>query len=160
MKVAEGERPHGKTIMSRADIKRAIAWHMTAAADEAAAVRALREADALTKDALRQHLRAYILYKYRLAPGEALDGDGAAEERLEKLAQISLDKMLKEAPEQAVAETMSATCDGADSVSMKLALLLMAIQEDFEVRFDGYEVAFAETVDELVELAWKSIERG
>lgn len=148
--------------MSRADIKRAIVRHMAAAADEAAAVRALREADALTQDALRQHLRAYILYKYRLMPTEALDDAGAVEERLEKLAQISLDKMLEETPEQAAAETMSATCDGADSASMKQALLLMAVQEDFEVKLDGYEAAFADTVGDLAALVWKGIvqERG
>lgn len=146
--------------MSRSDIKRAIARHRVAAAEEAAATLASRGAGTLSYDELERRLRSYILFKYRLTPEEARDGEGRAESGLEALAQLSLDKALKEAPEHAAVETMSATCDGADSTTTKQALLLMAVQEDFDAAFDGFAAAFAETVGDLAKMVWESYGNG
>lgn len=140
--------------MSRSEIKRAIARQATAAADEVAAVRTARDAGTLTRDGFERHLRSYILFKYRLEPEEATDAQGRAEDGLEALAQLSLDKALRKAPDRAVSETMSATCDGADSVTTKQALLIMAIQRDFDIVVDGFAVAFVDTVRGLAELVW------
>lgn len=141
--------------MSRKDIKNKILGHMQAAAHQAEEANALRSAGALSLDGLAEFLRSYILAKYRLDETEARGVDD-----LERLAEISLEKMKREFPEIAAEETRSATCDAASSVDNKQALLMMAIQKDFEVEFNGFDVAFAGTVEDLAAIMWRYYETG
>lgn len=141
--------------MSRGEIKRRLKKHLVRAERIAEETRGARARGDLDEGVLASLLRAYILAKYRLTDEEA---EGVFD--LEELAQLSLDKTLAEAPELAAKETMSATCDGADSTTTKYALLMVAIQRDFEVKFNGFEVAFAQTVDDLAHIIWSSYQKG
>lgn len=141
-------------IMSRREIKKHLKKYLVLAEKIAEETRSVRARGDLDEKTLADSLRAYILAKYRLTDEEA---EGIVD--LEELAQLSLDKTLAEAPELAAKETMSATCDGADSTTSKYALLMVAIQRDFEVKFNGFEVAFARTADDLAQIIWSSYQK-
>ena len=138
--------------MSRKQIAAALSAHMARAAAEARQAREEHAAGTLDEAGLARHLRAYVLEKYRLTPAGAAGIDG-----LEQLAEASLAKALGDAPDLAARETMSATCDGADSTVTKHALLMVAVQRDFGVCLDGYEAAYAETVADLAHLVWRGM---
>lgn len=105
----------------------------------------------LTPDLLKDSLNVYIRAKYRLDEGECASDD------LEALAEASLAKMLRVAPELVAESDTAANCDGADSVTVKQALLMMAIQKDFGVRLDGFRVAFASTTGDLAGLVYEQL---
>lgn len=118
------------------------------AAAQAAAIRAFRAEGTLTSERLKSALFAYVLAKYMLDEAEAESRDITA------LAQKSLAKTLKIDRALIGNADKPATCDGASTVDMKQALLIVAIQKDFEVKLDGLKVAFADTTDELADLIW------
>ena len=142
--------------MSRKDIKRRLMGHMEAAAEEAAAARAAHEDGTLDFQALDGYLRRYVLFKFNLTPDEATDSEGVEIRSIGVLAQLSLDKALADSASEALNETRSATCDGADSVTVKQALLLAALQRDFDARVDGFKLALAEGIDDISRLIWKA----
>lgn len=105
------------------------------------------------REELRDRFFAYTLAKLGLEDGEAPGRN------IEELARASLEKALAAA--QATPELESqrmATCDGASSVDMKQALLIMAVQRDFGVRLDGLRCALADTTDELADLVGKALQ--
>lgn len=125
----------------------------TSAADAARTAREALAEGNLSQDLLTSCLTRYILAKYRLDPGDFENL------QLEHLAQASLAKMLKLAPEEA-RRLDGATCDGADSTHVKQALLMMAVQKDFTCTLNGFKVAFAVTVDDLATLVFDAMTQG
>lgn len=116
------------------------------AAAQVAAVKDSQAAGTLTRERLREALFSYVLAKYLLRQEETTSRS------ILDLAQRSLAKAIK-IDRKLVAETdQSATCDGASSVDMKQALLIMAIQREFTVKLDGIKAAYAETTDDLADL--------
>lgn len=112
-----------------------------------------RAAGLLDIERTAELVERFIWAKFRLSGQEA----AAAEQDLEKLAQASLAKMLQIAPELVGAEDKAANCDGADSVSVKQALMIMALQSEFDVRLDCFRAGLCHSVEELARLVWKAL---
>lgn len=108
----------------------------------------LRANDALDRKAVVRLVEAFVLAKFRLNAEETHDvGDD-----LEKLAQLSIAKMLAIAPEIVKHEDKPANCDGADSATVKQALMIMALRREFDVELDCFKAGLCKTVGELADL--------
>lgn len=112
-----------------------------------------REAGTLTQERVEELLQRFVLAKFRLSVEEAAEAAGD----LEKLAQASLAKMLRIAPELVGAEDKAANCDGADSATVKQALMIMALQREWKVRLDGFAAGLCHSAGELAALVWKAL---
>ncbi|WP_417333595.1 hypothetical protein [Gordonibacter urolithinfaciens] len=130
----------------RRDIKERLLADKRAAADQVDAVHKKRTEGTLTAELLREHLFRYVLAKFGLEAAEA------PSRSLEDLAEESLAKALRTDPDQVTEAERPATCDGARSVDMKQALLIMALQREFGVALDGLRAGLADTTDELADL--------
>ena len=120
-----------------------------AAAQCVAAFADMRMRNELDTTAVSNALYGYILAKYRITPEEC------ASRRLDDLAKASLEAMLQRNGGASLEDT-AATCDGADSITVKQALLMVALQKDFNVKLNGFEVAFADDIDDLSVLVVKA----
>lgn len=102
-----------------------------------------------SEQALSESVRAYALAKFRL------DEKDVESSNLEDLAQASLAKMLRIAPELVGEETDAPNCDGASTIDVKQALLLAALQRDYDVALSGHDIAFAETLEGVARIMWQ-----
>ena len=116
----------------------------------------LRAKGALDKAAATRLVEEFVLAKFRLGAGEARDAAG----NLEKLAQLSIAKMLSVAPEIVRQEDKPANCDGADSATVKQALMIMALRREFDVELDCFKAGLCKTVGELADLVATAAEIG
>ncbi|MGN0072597.1 MAG: hypothetical protein ACI36W_02195 [Coriobacteriales bacterium] len=108
----------------------------------------------ITLERMEELVERFVLAKFRLAPEEAASAQG----RIEELAQLSLAKLLRIAPELVAVEDKPANCDGADSATVKQALMLMALKKEFRVEFDGFRAALCTDVAQLAALVWKALQ--
>lgn len=107
----------------------------------------------LTLGRCEQLVVRFVAAKFRLSDEEAREaGDG-----LEALAQASLAKMLRIAPELVGREDRAANCDGADSATVKQALVIMALRREFGVELDCFKAGLAATTGELAALVWAAV---
>lgn len=111
-----------------------------------------RAAGTLDASRVESLVRRFILAKFRLDEKEA----EPAGDNLEKLAQASLAKMLKIAPDLVKHEDKAANCDGADSATVKQALMIMALQKEFHVQLDCFRAGLCHSVGELAALVWQA----
>lgn len=112
-----------------------------------------RKAGSLDAQLVESLVRRFILAKFRLDEEEA----APAGDDLEKLAQASLAKMLKTSPELFKKESKPANCDGADSATVKQALVIMALQKEFHVQLDCFAAGLCHSVGELSALVWQAV---
>lgn len=112
-----------------------------------------RKAEKLDARLVESLVRRFILAKFRLDEKEA----APARNDLGKLAQASLDKMLKTSPELIKKESMPANCDGTDSATVKQALVIMALQKEFHVQLDYFAAGLCHNVEELSALVWQAV---
>lgn len=113
----------------------------------------LRADGELCESEVARLVKEFVLAKFRLNADEASE----AGDNLEKLAQASIAKMLAIAPEIVNREDKPANCDGADSATVKQALMIMALRREFEVDFDCFEAGLCKTTGELSDLVARSI---
>lgn len=113
----------------------------------------MRTGGLLTPERVEELVERFVLAKFRLTVEEAAPANG----HLEELAQLSLAKMLRIAPELVAAEDKPANCDGADSATVKQALMLMALKKELCVEFDGFRAALCADVSQLAALIWKTM---
>ena len=111
-----------------------------------------RKAGKLDARLVESLVRRFILAKFRLDEEEA----APAGDDLEKLAQASLAKMLRIAPELVKHEDKAANCDGADSATVKQALMIMALQKEFHMQLDCFRAGLCHSVGELAALVWQA----
>lgn len=119
-------------------------------ADVAAQCVQAAEARALTRDELVDGLRAYVLAKYHLTQGECASDD------MDELSRASMDKMAALGPD-AFGEDTASNCDGADSAAVKHAFLMLAIQNDFGVKLDGFAAGRAKVVGDVAGLVYEQL---
>lgn len=112
-----------------------------------------RAAGKLDEPRVESLVRCFILAKFRLDEKEA----EPAGDNLEKLAQASLAKMLKIAPDLVKSEDKAANCDGADSATVKQALMIMALQKEFHVQLDCFKAGLCHSVGELAALVREAV---
>lgn len=101
-----------------------------------------------TPAVFRERFLSYVLAKF------GMPGADVATRTMEGLAEESLARALERPREDVDESQHSATCDGARSVDMKQALLIMAINREFAIALDGREAALADEVDDLADLVW------
>lgn len=111
-----------------------------------------RAAGKLDEPRVESLVRRFILAKFRLDEKEA----EPAGDNLEKLAQASLAKMLKIAPDLVKSEDKAANCDGTDSATVKQALMIMALQKEFHMQLDCFRAGLCHSVGELAALVWQA----
>ena len=99
-------------------------------------------AGALERDRLAESLRSYILAKYRITE------EDCASDSMDELAVLGAD---------AYEGDTASNCDGADSAAVKHAFLMMAIQRDFGVAFDGFAAGRAKTVGDVADLVFAGL---
>ena len=107
------------------------------------------------KDDLCEQLKFYVLAKFDLME---LASTIKASDDFDAITQKSIDKAFKINPELAKESLRSATCDGASTLDTKQALLMMAIQKDFNVKLDTMRAALASSIDELADVLLEAIE--
>lgn len=110
----------------------------------------------LTRQRCEELVRRFVAAKFRLGEDEAR----AAGDRLEALAQASLAKMLRIAPELVGREDRAANCDGADSATVKQALVIMALRREFGIEIDCFKAGLAPTTGALAGLVWEAVQRS
>lgn len=135
----------------REQIKSRLLEAQTAARVCASSINASAEEGTLKLQELERLLESYIRAKYRLEENECDDNE------LEALANASLAKALLLEPDLALKANAASTCDGASTVDMKQALLIVAIQKDLAIKLDGFDLAYAETIEDLSLLVWKAL---
>jgi hypothetical protein len=135
------------------EAKKALLESRRMAAAQAAAIKDAHRAGLLTRQEAGQRLYSYVLAKYMLDESEVVST------RIVSLAEQSLAKIMKIDKELVGHADKSPTCDGASSVDMKQALLIIAMQREFEIKLDGIKVAFADTTDDLADLLWEQLNR-
>lgn len=101
----------------------------------------------LGKDRLAESLRSYILAKYHITE------EDCASDSMDELSHASMDKLAVLGADAYEGDTAS-NCDGADSAAVKHAFLMMAIQRDFGVTFDGFAAGRAKTVGDVADLVF------
>lgn len=115
---------------------------------------AARACGELTPQRCEELVARFVAAKFRLDEQEAR----AAGDEMEALAQASLAKMLRIAPELVGREDRAANCDGADSATVKQALVIMALRREFHVELDCFKAGLARTTGELAALVWEAVE--
>ena len=106
------------------------------------------------KSDLREQLKLYVLAKFDLME---LANTIKASDDFDAITQKSIDKAFAINPELAKESLRSATCDGASTLDTKQALLMMAIQKDFNVKLDTMRAALASSIDELADVLIQAI---
>ena len=117
-----------------------------------ARIRTAEEAGELTPELLYEELFGYIRSKYLLDP------EDCRSERMNDLAQDSLAKTLRVAPELVADLDNIKTCGSASSTTAKIVLLYTAIQRDLEIRIPAEKTAYVDTVRDLSDLVWNVME--
>lgn len=135
----------------KAEVQKRLLASQNSAAAQVAAVEKAVVAKNLSPEKLQEALFSYILAKYLLERAEVPDRS------IQHLAQASLAKAARIDPSLLQETDRSATCDGASSVDMKQALLIVAIQREFQVRIDGIKAAYAETTDDIASLIYQQL---
>jgi hypothetical protein len=121
------------------------------AAAEVTAIKDSHGAALLTREEVRCRLYKYVLAKF------LLDEDEVTSREIASLAEQSLAKIMRIDRGLIGNADKPATCDGASSVDMKQALLLVAIQKELDIKLNGIKAAFADTTDDLADLVWEQL---
>ena len=118
-----------------------------AALDADAALKHLLEDD-LNRDEFRREVRAFTLAKFFLTEEEcAREGT----EELLKLANASVEKMLRNADKSVKLAEGSTTCTNQSSTDIKKVLLSMTLQRSLGVKFTPEYSANLETITQLAD---------
>ena len=134
--------------------KQARAAILAANAAAAEHIRAVRGAAPLTYELLHREISEYIKCKFRLTDEDCVT------DSFSELAEISLANSVK-LPRALVSEAdLAKGCDGASSKTAKMALLILALQRDLDIRFRPEEIGAAQTLSEISALIWAQMKPG
>ncbi len=118
-----------------------------AALDADAALKKIREGN-LDRDGFRREVRAFTLAKFFLTEEECAE---AGTEDLLKLANVSVEKMLRNADKSIKLAEGSTTCTNQSSTDIKKVLLSMTLQRSLDVKFTPEYSASLETITQLAD---------
>lgn len=118
-----------------------------AALDADAALERLLEGD-FDRDGFRREVRAFTLAKFFLTEEECAQ---AGTEDLLKLANESVEKMLRNADKSVKLAEGSTTCTNQSSTDIKKVLLSMTLQRSLGVKFTPEYSASLETITQLAD---------
>lgn len=130
--------PNGKTLKERLDI---------AALDAEKAMDNLLTAN-LDRDGFRREVRAFTLAKFFLTEEECTLADT---EDLLALANVSVEKMLRNADKSVILAEGSTTCTNQSSTDIKKVLLSMTLQRNLGIKFTPEYSASLETITQLAD---------
>lgn len=102
----------------------------------------------LDRDAFRREVRAFTLAKFFLTEDECAE---AGTEELLKLAEVSVEKMLRNADKSVKLAEGSTTCTNQSSTDIKKVLLSMTLQRSLGIRFTPEYSASLETITQLAD---------
>ena len=118
-----------------------------AALDAEAALRLLLEGN-LSREEFRAQVRAFTLAKFFLTEEECT---AAGTEQLLELANVSVEKMLRNADKSVKLAEGSTTCTNQSSTDIKKVLLSMTLQRSLGVKFTPEYSASLETITQLAD---------
>ena len=118
-----------------------------AALDADAALERLLEGD-LDREGFRREVRAFTLAKFFLTEEECAE---TGTEELLKLANVSVEKMLRNADKSVKLAEGSTTCTNQSSTDIKKVLLSMTLQRSLGVKFTPEYSANLETITQLAD---------
>lgn len=118
-----------------------------AAIDADAALEKLLEGE-LDRDGFRREVRAFTLAKFFLTEDEVAQ---AATEKLLELANVSVEKMLRNADKSVKLAEGSTTCTNQSSTDIKKVLLSLTLQRSLGVKFTPEYSASLETITQLAD---------
>ena len=127
-----------KTLKERLDV---------AVLDAEAALKLLLAGD-LNREEFRAQVRAFTLAKFFLTEEECAS---AGTEQLLELANVSVEKMLRNADKSVKLAEGSTTCTNQSSTDIKKVLLSMTLQRSLGVRFTPEYSASLETITQLAD---------
>ena len=129
--------------MSRADIVKRQLEAVSAGAERE--IQALKEKlPGVTKQALAEHLRRFILAKF------LLDAD-CEETDIRKLSQLSIEKLLSISERELNTSDLGLGCGGTSSVDNKIILLFMALGRELDISINPLKMPALKTVSQLTE---------
>ena len=102
----------------------------------------------LDREGFRREVRAFTLAKFFLTEDEVAE---AGTEELLKLAEVSVEKMLRNADKSVKLAEGSTTCTNQSSTDIKKVLLSMTLQRSLGVKFTPDYSASLETVTQLAD---------
>lgn len=100
----------------------------------------------LDRDGFRREVRAFTLAKFFLTEDEVAE---AGTEKLLELANVSVEKMLRNADKSVKLAEGSTTCTNQSSTDIKKVLLSMTLQRALGVKFTPEYSASLETITQL-----------
>ena len=118
-----------------------------AALDADAALEQLLEGD-LDREGYRREVRAFTLAKFFLTEEECTE---AGTEMLLELANVSVEKMLRNADKSVKLAEGSTTCTNQSSTDIKKVLLSMTLQRSLGIKFTPEYSANLETITQLAD---------
>ena len=118
-----------------------------AALDADAAMQKLLSGD-LDREGFRREIRVFTLAKFFLTEEEAVE---AGTEELLRLAEVSVEKMLRNADKSVKLAEGSTTCTNQSSTDIKKVLLSMTLQRSLGIKFTPEYSASLETVSQLAD---------
>lgn len=118
-----------------------------AALDADAALKQLLEGD-LDRDGYRREVRAFTLAKFFLTEEECAQ---AGTDELLELANVSVEKMLRNADKSVKLAEGSTTCANQSSTDIKKVLLSLTLQRSLGVKFTPEYSANLETIKQLAD---------
>lgn len=118
-----------------------------AALDADAALEKLLEGD-LDRNGFRNEVRAFTLAKFFLTEQECAE---AGTEKLLELANVSVEKMLRNADKSVKLAEGSTTCTNQSSTDIKKVLLSMTLQRALGIQFTPEYSASLETITQLAD---------
>lgn len=96
------------------------------------------------------HIRMYILYKFLLD-----DEPEILTDRLNELADLSVQKAGRLNPNESILLDVSKHCGATSSSMTKKVLLFMSLQEDFSIQFGTIPTADIDTTAELAGIVYQ-----
>ncbi len=129
--------------MSRKDIKNQILNYNNAAAKQAELAREACRSGQMNKEQFIETVHRYICAKFFLSPDED------DQTLLVRLAEKSIEKAIQMKIPFAKDSEMATTCGAAGTSAVKVALLMLAVQRDFQISISPDKLAFVKTGREL-----------
>ena len=118
-----------------------------AALDADAALQKLLSSE-LDREGFRREVRAFTLAKFFLTEGEVAE---SGTEELLKLAEVSVEKMLRNADKSVKLAEGSTTCTNQSSTDIKKVLLSLTLQRSLGIKFTPEYSASLETITQLAD---------
>lgn len=116
---------------------------------------AIKEAQSLSYDFVKQQLTQYVLTKYLLTQEDLLTTDS-----FDGLTELSLSKSMQVSPELVKEFDTAQSCDGATSAMAKKVLLFRAIERALGIQLPAMRSARLKSMEDFAQMLWDTLKES